>query len=385
MSTPKTPPNAIEALFAEAVEAVESIEKKPSEPDIEIILDSAESDSSAEGIEIEFDISEFEAESSEVDAHEASELESDVDTHQLLEELESYKLQLMDLEANYNAQESQLLKAKKIIVKRKAENERLKTQLEIAQKELIQHRMLLQNAQGKIEMTSRRLSDAEEARDQSSSRAMQLQAALDQSNERLNKEQLLRSKENEETRRFGGLKVMRSLLPALDNLQLSLKHREGSLETFASGIEMVEKQMLGILSHLGLNTVNSEPKMPFDPNFHEAMLSVPSSEHTPNTIVEVIRSGYTLHDRLVRAARVSVAVPLQEDAQQDKAHPSDSPDEDCNIEPLSQAEEPVLYTVESAEATSNAPIESESHNTQNDDLDTATEILLSPESPPVVE
>ena len=120
----------------------------------------------------------------------------------------------------------------------------------------------------------------------------------------------MRSKENDENRLYGGLKVMRNLLPALDNLQLSLKHQDGNVESFASGIIMVEKQMLSILSNLGLNSVDAEPEQEFDPNIHEAMLSVPSEDHVSNTIVEVIRSGYSLHDRLVRAARVSVAVPV---------------------------------------------------------------------------
>ena len=92
---------------------------------------------------------------------------------------------------------------------------------------------------------------------------------------------------------------MRSLLPALDNLQLSLKHQEGNIESFASAIGMVEKQMLSTLSNLGLNSIEANPEQEFDPNIHEAMLSVPSDSHKPNTIVEVIRSGYMLHERLV--------------------------------------------------------------------------------------
>ena len=314
MSTKQTPTNPIEALFAEAVEAVESIEKKqPNGLEIELEMDNSKQ--TDEGIEIELDISDFgEEEIEEVAADEivTKEIEekTELDLEQVLEELENAKLRIYDLEGEQSSQEAQLKKAKKIILKRKAETERLKDKLEFTQKELIQHRMLLQNAQGKIETISRRLSDAEVARDQSSSRVMQLQAALDQSQERLSKEQLMRSKENDENRLYGGLKVMRNLLPALDNLQLSLKHQDGNVESFASGIIMVEKQMLSILSNLGLNSVEAEPDQEFDPNIHEAMLSVPSEDHVSNTIVEVIRSGYSLHDRLVRAARVSVAVPV---------------------------------------------------------------------------
>jgi molecular chaperone GrpE len=46
----------------------------------------------------------------------------------------------------------------------------------------------------------------------------------------------------------------------------------------------------------------------FDPNLHEAVAQVPSEEAAPNTVIEVLEKGYCIHDRLLRPARVLVAV-----------------------------------------------------------------------------
>ncbi|MEC8277397.1 MAG: hypothetical protein VX026_06765, partial [Myxococcota bacterium] len=125
MSTKQTPTNPIEALFAEAVEAVESIEKKqPNGLEIELEMDN--STQTDEGIEIELDISDFgEEEIEEVAADEIVtkkiEENTELDLEQVLEELENAKLRIYDLEGEQSSQEAQLKKAKKIILKRKAE------------------------------------------------------------------------------------------------------------------------------------------------------------------------------------------------------------------------------------------------------------------------
>ena len=48
---------------------------------------------------------------------------------------------------------------------------------------------------------------------------------------------------------------------------------------------------------------------PFDPNFHEALVQLPTPDVTVNTIADVIEPGYALGDRLIRAAKVAVHVP----------------------------------------------------------------------------
>ena len=98
--------------------------------------------------------------------------------------------------------------------------------------------------------------------------------------------------------------VIRSLLPALDDLARAEKH--GDLE--GSPLEIVAGKIRGSLEKYGLRSVG-EVGEPFDPNFHEAVVQLPSAEVTVQTVADVIDPGYALGERLIRAAKVAVSVP----------------------------------------------------------------------------
>ena len=98
--------------------------------------------------------------------------------------------------------------------------------------------------------------------------------------------------------------VIRSLLPALDDLSRAEKH--GDLE--GSPLEIVALKLRGSLEKYGLRSVG-EVGEPFDPNFHEAVVQLPSAEVTVQTVADVIDPGYALGERLIRAAKVAVSVP----------------------------------------------------------------------------
>ena len=98
--------------------------------------------------------------------------------------------------------------------------------------------------------------------------------------------------------------VIRSLLPALDDLSRAEKH--GDLE--GSPLEIVAVKLRGSLEKYGLRSVG-EVGEPFDPNFHEAVVQLPSAEVTVQMVADVIDPGYALGERLIRAAKVAVSVP----------------------------------------------------------------------------
>lgn len=100
--------------------------------------------------------------------------------------------------------------------------------------------------------------------------------------------------------------VIRSLLPAIDDLARAETH--GDLE--GSPLELVAQKLKTAFEKYGLHTVGVKGE-PFDPHFHEALVQVPSSDVTVNTIAEVIETGYALGDRLLRAAKVAVLVPSE--------------------------------------------------------------------------
>ncbi len=119
-------------------------------------------------------------------------------------------------------------------------------------------------------------------------------------------------KEREEQVRFASEKIVKGLLPVLDNLRLALSYvREDSPAealSLAEGVRMTLKGLEGVLADNGLAPVQAERGQVFDPNYHEAMGQVPDPELPSGAISQEVQRGYSLHDRLVRPAKVLVTV-----------------------------------------------------------------------------
>jgi molecular chaperone GrpE len=101
--------------------------------------------------------------------------------------------------------------------------------------------------------------------------------------------------------------VIRSLLPALDDLALAETH--GDLVDGAP-MTIVAQKLRASFEKYGLKQVGAKGDL-FDPAFHEAVVQLPNPEVTVNTIADVIAAGYVLGDRLVRPAKVAVFVPAE--------------------------------------------------------------------------
>ncbi len=102
-------------------------------------------------------------------------------------------------------------------------------------------------------------------------------------------------------------RLCKELLPVLDNLELALRHTDASAEKVVEGVEMVASQFTNALGNIGLVRIESAPGTLFDPSHHEAMQTIESAEHTPNTVVSEMQVGFALQGRLLRASRVIVA------------------------------------------------------------------------------
>jgi molecular chaperone GrpE len=98
--------------------------------------------------------------------------------------------------------------------------------------------------------------------------------------------------------------VIRSLLPALDDLTRAEKH--GDLA--GSPLELVATKIHGAFERYGLRSVGVKGEV-FDPHFHEAVVQLPTPGATGQTVADVIDPGYALGERLIRAAKVAVSVP----------------------------------------------------------------------------
>jgi len=116
-------------------------------------------------------------------------------------------------------------------------------------------------------------------------------------------------REKDELRQFATARVLEDLLPVLDNLALGLsaaKRPGADLTALAGGVELVLTQLKSVLTSHGLKEIHPLGQ-PFDANFHEALSAQPSPTVPEGSVVTVVRTGYVLSGRLLRAAAVIVS------------------------------------------------------------------------------
>ena len=107
--------------------------------------------------------------------------------------------------------------------------------------------------------------------------------------------------------------IATKLLPVVDNLKRALE-AEASVESsesdefrhFLSGVDLINKQLNGVLDALGVKPIAAVGE-PFDPHVHEAVVTEPTDDYEPDTVMQEIVAGYRLGDKLIRPALVKVA------------------------------------------------------------------------------
>jgi molecular chaperone GrpE len=136
------------------------------------------------------------------------------------------------------------------------------------------------------------------------------------------------AREKEELARYTSERVVAALLPVLDNLERAIdaaqKHGADNA-SLLDGITQVYSQFRRSLAEFGLQDVTTSAGHPFDPNLHEAVSHIESGEHPEGHVVEQLRRGYKLAERLLRPARVVVS--KGQIAEADSAAKTDTPPE----------------------------------------------------------
>jgi molecular chaperone GrpE len=102
-------------------------------------------------------------------------------------------------------------------------------------------------------------------------------------------------------------RLLNRILPVADNLRRALA-QEGQADNdgLQHGVELTYRELMRILAAEGVTRLETIGE-PFDPNWHEALATVPAAQADPDTIVEEVEAGYRLGDKLLRPARVVVA------------------------------------------------------------------------------
>ena len=108
--------------------------------------------------------------------------------------------------------------------------------------------------------------------------------------------------------KYASLPLMNGLLESVDNLQRAIEsyEQEPNADGLAEGVVMVAAQIAKVLEDHGCKKINAVGQ-PFDPNLHQALQMQASDEHPANTVMQDLRSGFQLHDRLIRPTQVFVS------------------------------------------------------------------------------
>jgi molecular chaperone GrpE len=126
-------------------------------------------------------------------------------------------------------------------------------------------------------------------------------------------------------------KIIKTLLPALDNFEHTLQnaHSAEDVDVLVKGVQIVYDQMLGILKSHGVEQIKALGET-FDPALHEAMTQRAEPEREQNVVLEEFQKGYKLNGRVIRPSKVIVnKLPLGEAEQDEDAQPHEQTVDEC--------------------------------------------------------
>jgi molecular chaperone GrpE len=118
------------------------------------------------------------------------------------------------------------------------------------------------------------------------------------------------ARERTEAIQFANVSLIQKLLPIMDNFEMALAAAQTAKDeksaSLQAGIAMVQSQLKSILAETGLEEIDATGK-PFDPTQHEAVSQQETNEVPEGQVVQQIRKGYKIRERLLRPASVVVA------------------------------------------------------------------------------
>ena len=153
-----------------------------------------------------------------------------------------------------------------------------------------------------VEDTAKELEDARKAMEEQKDKYLRLSAEFDNYRKRT-------LKEKTELIKNGGEKAISAILPILDDLERALQNMEKAEDVAAihKGIELIHQKFLKALAQEGLSEIKPVGEA-FDTDYHEAIALVPAQEEAQKgKVLDCVQTGYKLHDKVIRHAKVVVA------------------------------------------------------------------------------
>lgn len=153
--------------------------------------------------------------------------------------------------------------------------------------------------QSPIEILETRINELEELLGAAKDEQLRLIAEMDNQRKRL-------ARDVDAARKFGVERLLTDLLPVIDSLEAGLRQGGGDADKLREGMDLTLRLLMRTVESNGVRAIDPVGAV-FDPDLHQAVATVVAPESAPNTVVAVFQKGFSLNDRLVRAAMVSVA------------------------------------------------------------------------------
>jgi molecular chaperone GrpE len=136
---------------------------------------------------------------------------------------------------------------------------------------------------------------------------------------------------------LAGEDLIRKVLSVADDFDLAIDARPPTIadDPWVEGVTAIDRKLRALLESEGVRPIDAEPGRPFDPREHEAIATVPGTGRQEGEIVNEIRRGYRVRDRVVRPALVSVAEATDET---DGARPAESTTGDASTQSTAPTE-----------------------------------------------
>ena len=114
-------------------------------------------------------------------------------------------------------------------------------------------------------------------------------------------------REKSEIYSYANEKIALDIIEVMDNFERALEHSEECADKqFAEGVEMIYKQLKGVLDKNNIVEIKAEGE-DFDPNFHNAVISEENPDFESGKVIQALQKGYTLNDKVIRPSMVRVA------------------------------------------------------------------------------
>ena len=122
-------------------------------------------------------------------------------------------------------------------------------------------------------------------------------------------------REKELLERYQDEYILKDLIPAFDNLDVAVttKCTTDESQNILNGVELTRKEIMKVLDKRGVKIIKSLGEK-FDPNFHEAIALVETADKPAGIVIEELKPGFMLHDRVLRPAKVKVSTPPKQQA-----------------------------------------------------------------------